>query len=216
MKSDLMEPSKSNPVSSLQLMISGIDVSGKPCQQSVTAHDLNYIGVRLEGLTYAIAPGTQIDLRYKDLVVAARVVWLVMSGAGEPFRAGVLLLDPKHCPWKNELPNDEKVLRFPQRRKADRYKISVGIQILDEADNLMMQTSSSDIGIGGCYVETKSPLDVDTRMKVLLCLGKEKLQTSGMVRAMYPGVGMGIEFLDLGWEQTEQLYKFLELNFRLT
>jgi PilZ domain len=211
-----MELSESNPVASLQLLISGVDVSGKPCQQSVTAHDLNYVGARLEGLTYAIAPGSRIDLRYKDLVIAARVIWLVMSGAGEPFRAGVLLLDPKHCPWQNALPHGDKILRFPQRRKADRYKISIGIQILDEADNLLMQSSTSDVGIGGCYMEADSPLKVDTRMKVLLCLGKEKLKTSGVVRAMYPGVGMGIEFLDMGWEQTEQLYKFLELNFRLT
>jgi hypothetical protein len=211
-----MELSQSNPVLSLPLLISGIDVSGKPCQQTATAHDLNYIGARLEGLTYAIAPGTKIDLRYNNVVVAARVVWLLMSGGGEPFRAGVLLLDPKRCPWKNVLPNDEKMLRFPQRRKADRYRISVGIQILDEAENLIIRTRTSDVGIGGCYVETHSPLAVGTQMKVLLCAGKEKLQTGGIVRVMYPGVGMGIEFLGLGWEQTEQLYKFLELNFRLT
>jgi len=210
-----MELSESNPVSCLRLLISGVDSSGKPCQQTATAHDLNYVGARLEGLTYAIAPGTRIDLCYKDVVVAARVIWLVMSGAGEPFRAGVLLLDPKHCPWKKALPHGEKVLRFPQRRKADRYKISVGIQILDEAENLIMETSTSDVGVGGCYVETNAPLKGGTRLKVLLCVGKEKLQTSGIVRATYPGVGMGIEFLDLGWKQTEQLYKFLELTFHL-
>jgi hypothetical protein len=211
-----MELSESNPVQSIRLLICGVDVSGRECQQTVTAHDLNYSGARLEGLLCAIAPGTKVDLRYNDLVFAARVVWLAVSGASEPCRAGIRLLDPKRCPWKDALPKADKVVRFPQRRKADRYKISVGIQMLDEDENLMMQTSTTDIGPGGCYVETDTPLEVGTRMQVLLFLGTEKLRSGGIVRATYPGIGMGIEFLDLSWEQTEHLYQFLELNLRLT
>jgi PilZ domain len=210
-----MELSKLNSMQCVRLRICGVDVNGKACTQSVTAHDLNYSGARLDGLTYAISPGTKVGLQCEDLVVAAQVVWLAVGGADGRCRAGVRLLDPKRCPWKNVLPNEDRTLRFPQRRSADRYRMAVAIQILDAEENLM-QTITSDVGIGGCYVETASPLEVGTRIEVLLTLGAEDLQTDGIVRVTYPGVGMGIEFLGLSWEQTARLYQFLELNLRLT
>ena len=78
-----------------------------------------------------------------------------------------------------------------------------------------MQTTTVDVGIGGCYVETIFPPPVGLRMQVLLWLGSTKLLAKGVVRTSYPGVGMGIEFVDLSWEQTEQLYRFLESNPRI-
>jgi hypothetical protein len=210
-----MESSKPKPAQSVRLLICGVDASGKDSTQSVTAHDLTFRGARLDGLTFAISPGAKVTLQYESLVVAAQVIWLAISGVDGLCRAGVRLLDPKRCPWETMLPNDDKTLRFPQRRTTDRYKISVGIQMLVEDDNVLMRTRTSDVGMGGCYVETASPLEVGTRMEITLTLGEEELQTDGIVRATYPGIGMGIEFVGLSWEETARLYQFLELNLRL-
>src|SRR5207302_925674 len=121
---------------SISVMLSGTDVYGTKCEQSVTAHDLSQQGARLDGIYQTLAPGSRVT----------------------------------------------------------------------------MQTSTVDVSIGGCYVETLFPQPVGARMKVLLWLGPAKLLANGVVRASCPGVGMGIEFLDLSWEDTERLYRFLEAN----
>lgn len=205
-----MESSEPTYLQSVRLLVCGVDVSGKRREQSVTAYDLDYSGARLEGVTHAIAPGTKIDLHYKDVVVPARVVWLVTLQAHGACRAGIRLLDPKRCPWKNALPDPDGMVRFPQRRRSDRYRISIGIQMQCDDYRWTMQASTSDIGIGGCYIETEAPLEVGARVQALLRLGIRNISTEAIVRATYPGIGMGLEFLDLSWEQSEQLYKFLE------
>jgi hypothetical protein len=197
---------------SISVMLSGTDVYGTKCEQSVTAHDLSQQGARLDGICQTLAPGSRVTLQYKGVIAAAQIVWVVVSGGDGVCQAGIRLVDPRKCPWKNAFPDPDDMLRLPDRRKTERYKLSVGVQLSDEADRLAMQTSTVDVGIGGCYVETLFPQPVGARMKVLLWLGPAKLLAHGVVRASCPGVGMGIEFLDLSWEDTERLYRFLEAN----
>lgn len=203
---------KTTQALSISVILSGTDVNGKKCEQSVTAHDLSQQGARLDGISQSLAPGARITLQYDNAIAAAQIVWVVVSGGSGMCRAGIRLLDPKRCPWKRQLADSDDVLRLPDRRKAERYKMSVGVHLSPEGQEAPMQTSTIDVGVGGCYVETLFPPPVGVRMNVLLWLGSAKLLAKGIVRASYPGVGMGIEFLDLSWEETERLYRFLESN----
>ncbi len=205
-----MSLSEATPTSSISVMLSGTDVHGRKCEQSVTAHDLSQQGARLDGITQPLAPGTRITLQYNDTIVAAQIVWVVVVSCGTGCQAGIRLLDPKRCPWKSPDTQSNHTRYLPERRKAERYKMSVGVQLSDEGQRVAMLGSTADLGIGGCYIETLFPPAVGLRLQVLLWLGSAKLLAKGIVRASYPGVGMGIEFLDLSWEETERLYKFLE------
>jgi hypothetical protein len=60
-----------------------------------------------------------------------------------------------------------------------------------------LQTSATDIGGRGCYVETLLPLALGTKVHITFWVESEKVQTSGIVRTSDPGVGMGIEFMAL-------------------
>jgi hypothetical protein len=198
-------------VLSTQVILSCVDVHGRSCEQPVTAHDLSQQGARLDGIKQALAPGARVTLRYGGAVVEAHIVWVVVSARAE-CQVGVRLLDPKRCPWKSLLGEPEHMRRLPERRKAKRYRVSIGVEVSDEAERLAMRTSTVDISMGGCYIETLFPLPVGANVNVLLWLGSNKLLAKGTVRTSYPGVGMGIEFVGLAWEDSQRLDRFLQDN----
>jgi PilZ domain len=196
----------------LSVVIYGVDFTGKKCQQSAIAHNLSTHGARLDGIEHALVPGTTIELLCDGTIVAATVLWLAVSGSAGSTQAGIRLQDPKRCPWRMAISEPGRSVRIPERRKSDRYKVSLEIQMRSLPDRVPMQTTTADVGIGGCYVETMFPLKLGVRIEVLLWLGSEELLARGIVRTSYPGLGMGIEFLDLAWEDMERLYNFLECS----
>jgi hypothetical protein len=206
-----MSLSEATQKSSISVTLSCTDIHGRECEQAVTAYDLSHQGARLDGIKQTLAPGTRATLQYENIAVMGEIVWVVVS-AGAGCQAGIRLLDPKRCPWNHSPTESDNMRRVPERRKSKRYHLSIGIQLTDEAERLAMRANTADVGIGGCYLETVFPPPTGTRLKVLLWLGSAKLQAKGVVRASYPGVGMGIEFVGLSWDETERLYEFLEKN----
>lgn len=73
-----------------------------------------------------------------------------------------------------------------------------------------MNTNATDIGGRGCYVETLLPLPLGTQGTITFWMDDEKVQTTAVVRASDPGVGMGIEFTTLDTQVQERLQQFLD------
>ena len=72
-----------------------------------------------------------------------------------------------------------------------------------------MRVSATDISARGCYIETISPYPVGTSLMVDLSFASGTITTRSFVRACYPGVGMGIEFVGLTLEQEQSFQQFL-------
>jgi hypothetical protein len=51
--------------------------------------------------------------------------------------------------------------------------------------------------LGGCYLETMSPLPVLTYVSLTLTLDEQHLQAKGQVVVAHPHFGMGVQFLDM-------------------
>jgi hypothetical protein len=73
-----------------------------------------------------------------------------------------------------------------------------------------MQCSATDIGGRGCYVETFSPLAIDSEVIITFWLDSEKIRVTALVRTSDPGVGMGIEFTALEAHIQQRLQEYLE------
>ncbi|MFZ0285409.1 MAG: PilZ domain-containing protein, partial [Terriglobales bacterium] len=71
-------------------------------------------------------------------------------------------------------------------------------------------TNATDIGGRGCYVESLLPLQLGTKVNIKFWMDEEKVQTSGVIRASDPGVGMGIEFTALDNTVQERLQAHLD------
>jgi DNA-binding response OmpR family regulator len=68
----------------------------------------------------------------------------------------------------------------------------------------------SDLSLGGCYVETESPFPRQTKIALCLRAADLEVHTSGIVRVMHPGHGMGVEFASRSGEERSEVERFIE------
>ena len=51
--------------------------------------------------------------------------------------------------------------------------------------------------MGGCFVRTSRPVTLSARVRVWLTKDKKTVEILARVRSVKPGIGMGLEFVDL-------------------
>ncbi len=69
----------------------------------------------------------------------------------------------------------------------------------------------TDLSLGGCYVETRSPFPQGSAVDLCLRAAGLEIHSEGLVRIMHPGHGMGIEFPARTEEQRARVAQFIEL-----
>jgi CheY-like chemotaxis protein len=90
--------------------------------------------------------------------------------------------------------------RLACRLSADVYRLGNGVP---------NRCSLSDIGTGGCYVETTEPFPASTKVEIVVRTKEMKLRVQGMVQAMHPGFGMGVAFSIQTAEEREQVQQLI-------
>ncbi|HWZ45459.1 MAG TPA: PilZ domain-containing protein [Candidatus Saccharimonadales bacterium] len=81
-----------------------------------------------------------------------------------------------------------------ERRKHPRYCCEVGVQVRTESSTNGYWGALADVSLGGCYVNTFSPLPSGTSVALKLQSHDIEINLSGSVATSHPGVGMGIQF----------------------
>ena len=72
-----------------------------------------------------------------------------------------------------------------------------------------MRSKTTDMSVGGCYVEMAATLEPGTSLDVVLWLEHEKLALQGRVVTKHPHFGNGIEFISISPETEGRLQCFL-------
>jgi CheY-like chemotaxis protein len=67
----------------------------------------------------------------------------------------------------------------------------------------------TDLSVGGCYLEMAAPFPLNTRVILTMRMAKLESRAEGLVRAMHPEIGMGMEFTRTTKQQRELLQKFI-------
>ena len=83
------------------------------------------------------------------------------------------------------------------RRYAIRYPFDAEAELLDLETGLRSSGTTTDISFGGCFVRTSRPFAPSTRVRLWLTKSKKTVEVLARVRAVKPGIGMGVEFVDL-------------------
>lgn len=96
------------------------------------------------------------------------------------------------------------------RRYAIRYPFAADADILDLKSGTRLKCVTSDLSLGGCFVCTRRPLEVGTRIRFTLEHQGKTLTGLAMVRVSKPQTGMGIEFLDFDWESMKIILAWVE------
>lgn len=96
----------------------------------------------------------------------------------------------------------------PERRRYPRVKVKIPAE-LTCAGNAPMRTSTEEISLCGCYIETMFTMDVGTRLNLALSLKDEMIRCMSVVATKYPQVGNGIDFIDMVPDARLKLSKYI-------
>lgn len=80
------------------------------------------------------------------------------------------------------------------RRNADRHVFTASAEVIELSSGARFSTRTTDLGPGGCFVDTLVPFPVGARVRVNVHKGKTQFESDGVVVYSQAGLGMGIEF----------------------
>lgn len=106
---------------------------------------------------------------------------------------------------------------FVERRQGPRFQFTATVELVDMKSRTRVQTRTSDLSRGGCYVDTTNPLPADSAVKMRLTQANRSFEAEAKVAYSLPGMGMGLAFTTVTPEQMEVLTRWLgELSGELT
>lgn len=96
-----------------------------------------------------------------------------------------------------------------ERRRGPRYQFTATAELVDLKSRMRVQARTSDLGGGGCYVDTTSPLPADTTVKMRLTKDNRSFSVEAKVVYCLPGMGMGLAFTSADPEQVAVLKRWI-------
>lgn len=84
-----------------------------------------------------------------------------------------------------------------ERRNNIRYQLTVSAEVVEVKSGTRFSTRTTDLGPGGCFVDTLMPLPVGSGVNVRLHRDNMAFETSGTVTFSQAGLGMGIAFVEM-------------------
>ena len=92
-----------------------------------------------------------------------------------------------------------------EKRRHPRFKCEGNLELKTDGSTIRTWATFTDISATGCYVEMMTTFPVGTQMELQLGMNGFLVVGKAIVRATYPFLGMGIEFISLPQNSREQL-----------
>ena len=97
-----------------------------------------------------------------------------------------------------------------ERRKHPRYPCNAGgAEVRQQGVDSRIWARLTDISLGGCYLETMSPMPVLSYVNLGLILEEQHLNAKGQVVVSHPNFGMGVQFIDMSAADRKMLESWL-------
>jgi c-di-GMP-binding flagellar brake protein YcgR len=97
-----------------------------------------------------------------------------------------------------------------EKRNHPRLKVRVPVELRPEATETPIRGETSDLSLGGFYIEMMFTLDIGTELDITLQVGDSTLLAAGEVVTCDRTVGNGIRFTSMLPEDREELERFLQ------
>lgn len=88
-----------------------------------------------------------------------------------------------------------------ERRNAIRYQLTVSAEVVEIKSGTRFSTRTTDLGPGGCFVDTLMPLPVGSDVNIRLHKDNMSFEANGTVTFSQAGLGMGIAFSEMAPEK---------------
>jgi hypothetical protein len=219
----------------LSVLVHTTGTNGKPVAETAKVVDVSSSGARLSWVRTLKQTGQVAEIEHRGRRARFRVAWVGQPGTKHEGEVGVESLEPGNNIWG--LPVEESKSHAPlsslaalptmepkradavpfvpswsgaDRRQYKRLSCSGGAEF-HEVGNLLMNTAMvSDICVGGCYIETRVPLAVESRMELTLRIDDFEISGTAEVRICHPGMGMGVAFREMTPENRRLLEDLIE------
>jgi hypothetical protein len=96
-----------------------------------------------------------------------------------------------------------------EKRKNARYAFTAAVEICDLASKARLTGRCSDIGLGGCYVDTLAPLHVGSLLAIRIEQDESEFVTLAVVAFAHRSMGMGLKFTEMKPEHRELLRRWV-------
>ncbi len=107
----------------------------------------------------------------------------------------------------------KKPVQGDERRKDVRFSVSASAEMLELHTRTRLIGRASDLGTGGCYIDTVNPFPVGSSLMLNLTSEHHNVHVKANVVYSRTGMGMGLAFTEITPKQKENLTAWLrELN----
>ena len=98
----------------------------------------------------------------------------------------------------------------PDRRRYPRVQCRLPAELRLPHSSFPLQVETTDVSLGGCYVATMYPMAKGTIVDFRCWVAETSIACKAVIRTFDPGVGNGIEFIDLDGLSTTMLSAYLD------
>jgi hypothetical protein len=96
-----------------------------------------------------------------------------------------------------------------EKRRSPRYRCTGNARLQETSSSAPAWATFADISMHGCYIETSVPLRLGTTLGLKLEANGVRVEVTGEVRVVYPGLGMGISFTSVSTEDRARLQRLV-------
>lgn len=93
--------------------------------------------------------------------------------------------------------NKKKSTEYTQRRAAKRCAMVASAEVTDIDSNTRLSARTSEIAIGGCYVDAMNPFPVGTNVSVRIVRDQGAFEAKGKIVYCDSTMGMGVAFTEM-------------------
>jgi len=185
----------------LPVRLGGLGTDGERFVAVAHTIDISASGARLGGVVAPVAFGATVELQYQYRKAKFEVLWVGRSGDKQ--QVGLRCLEPSKDLWGTQLDSGNfaddyvaprKAQDYAAYRKQPRFEAQASVDLITQPDLRTFGGELQNLSAGGCYVRTFTPLDVNTKVEVLIQLDGARINAFGIVRSSQPEKGMGLEF----------------------
>jgi PilZ domain-containing protein len=112
----------------------------------------------------------------------------------------------------NNIPESEGagVVAPAERRRNLRFPFTATVEMTEYSTGAKIPGRTADLGLGGCYIDTLTPLPVGTEIKIKILKDNESFEAQAKVMFSQLGMGMGIAFLSAQPNQVRTFQKWIQ------
>src|SRR5665213_1696814 len=96
-----------------------------------------------------------------------------------------------------------------ERRANLRFPFTASVEAIEPKSGTRIHGRSTDLGLGGCYVDSLNPFAVGTVVKIRITKHQESFETKAMVTFSQVGMGMGLSFIAAEPQQSQLFQRWV-------